>query len=117
MGAPQLDAAVLSSLRKSELKGRARPDTARGPNPSTVSFDDRTADRESHAHAIRLCRVEGVEQAVDALEAQSRAGITHRDEHPARWIILRPDHQFARSLADAAHRFDSVDDQVQDHLL
>ena len=33
-----------------------------GPYPSPVSFDDRTADRESHAHAAGLGRVECVER-------------------------------------------------------
>lgn len=39
----------------------------------------------------------------------------HRDEDPAR-IYPGADQQLSRSLADAARRFDGVDDQVKDHL-
>src|SRR6266702_1467716 len=89
----------------------------RSPNLSAVSFDDRAADRESHAHPAELGRVEGVEQPVDGLTAQSRAGIPDPDEQAARCILLRRDEQLSRSLGDAAHRFDGVHDQVEDHLL
>ena len=36
---------TLSPYRQGELNGRARADIARGPYPSPVGFDDRTADR------------------------------------------------------------------------
>src|SRR5256884_2873478 len=99
------------------MHGGARACSASGTYLSPVRFDDRTADRESHAHAARLGGVEGVEQAVHTLRVQARAGILHSDEHPARGVWPGADAQLARPLADTAHRFDSVEDHVQDHLL
>ncbi len=44
-----------------ELEGGAVRRTRRRPDPSAVSLDDGTADRESHTHAGRLGREEGFE--------------------------------------------------------
>src|SRR5262249_52134256 len=106
-----------SPSRQGELHGGARASRASSPYLSPVRFDDRTTDRESHAHAPGLGGVEGVEQAVHTLQGQARAGILHGDEHPARGVWPGADAQLARSLADAAQRFDGVEDQVQEHLL
>jgi hypothetical protein len=38
-----------------------------------MSFDDRAADRKSHAHAARFGRVEWIEQAVETLRFKSGA--------------------------------------------
>src|ERR1700730_6773769 len=65
------------SHRQRKLNGHAGARSARGPYPSPVSFDDRTADRQPHAHAAGLGRVEWVEEAVKTLRAQFRAGILH----------------------------------------
>ena len=40
-----------------------------------------------------------------------------RDEHGVRAISPGPDQQLSLSSAAAVHRFDSVEDQVEDHLL
>jgi hypothetical protein len=44
-------------------------------------LDDRPADRQPHAHAVRLRREEGVEQPVDIFWLDSDAGILDRNEH------------------------------------
>src|SRR6266481_264547 len=51
------------------------------PQPSAVGLDDRAADREAHAHALGLGRVEWLEQTREALRAQPRAGVPHPDAH------------------------------------
>src|SRR2546427_13198048 len=71
-----------SPSRQGELHGGARAGSASGPYLSPVRFDDRTADRESHAHAAGLGGVEGVEQAVHTLRVQARARILHGDVLP-----------------------------------
>ena len=81
-----------------------------------MSLDDRTADRKSHTHPVGLGGVERVEQALTILRAQPRAGVSHGDEDPTR-ILHGADEKLSRPVTDAAHRFDSVDDQVEDHLL
>src|SRR3984893_772022 len=104
-------------LMHGELTYRA-PGSIRGrPHSSAVRFGDRTTDRQSHAHASRLGRVKRIEQVIEALRFQSRARIAYGDEHAVRRVQTRVDQQLARSLADLAHRFDGVHDQVQDHLL
>src|SRR5712672_2836597 len=53
---------------------------ARGrPQPPTMGFDNRPADREAHAHAVGLRRVEGFKETRQALRAQPMAGIPQRD--------------------------------------
>src|SRR5580693_2759748 len=51
------------------------------PQPSAVGLDDRVADRQAHAHALGLGRVEWLEQAREALRAQPWAGVPHPDAH------------------------------------
>jgi hypothetical protein len=40
------------------------------PQPPTMGFDNRAADREAHAHAVGLRRVEGFKETREALRAQ-----------------------------------------------
>src|SRR5215471_11187180 len=89
----------------------------RDPEPSPVSLNDRTADRQAHTHALRLGRVEGFKQAWEARRRQPRPGIPHGDAHAFRLVGFRADLQFARAVTVAAHRLDGVDDQVDHHLL
>ena len=49
-----------------------------------MGFDNRAADREAHAHAVGLRRVEGFKETRQALRAQPMAGIPHRDAHALR---------------------------------
>src|SRR5882672_7557346 len=51
------------------------------PQPPTMGFDNRAADREAHAHAVGLRRVEGFKETREAFRAQPRAGVPHRDAH------------------------------------
>ena len=47
-----------------EVERRAAPAVAVGPNPAALRFDDRLADRQAHAAALRLRRKECVEYLV-----------------------------------------------------
>src|SRR6266850_7654289 len=53
--------------RQGELKRGTVGYVCRGPQPAAVSFDDRTANRESHTHAAGFGGEEGVEQPVSVL--------------------------------------------------
>src|SRR5882724_9659711 len=57
---------------------------SRRPQPPAMGFDNRAADREAHAHAVGLRRVEGVENVFESLRRQSRTRISHPYEHAAR---------------------------------
>src|SRR4029077_5794393 len=54
------------------------------PQPPAMGFDNRAADREAHAHAVGLRRVEGFKETRQALRAQPMAGIPHRDAYALR---------------------------------
>src|SRR5271154_7454066 len=100
-----------------KLKGGA-PRLAPGrPQPPTMRFDNRAADREAHAHAVGLRRVEGFKETRQALRAQPMAGIPHRDAYALRLDTHGADVYFAVAVLNATHRLDGVDDQVQHHLL
>src|SRR5260370_18478063 len=72
---------------QTELKGRARPGVRRGPQPSAVSFDDRTADRQTHTHAARLGGEEGVEHPVRIVGADPGTGVLHRQKHLVAFVL------------------------------
>jgi hypothetical protein len=82
-----------------------------------MGFDDRAADREAHAHAVGLRRLEGFKQTRQALRAQPVAGIPHCDAHALRLDTHGADVYFAVAVLNATHRLDGIDDQVQHHLL
>ena len=82
-----------------------------------MSFNNRTADRQPHSQAAKLGRVEGLEQPVDALGSLSRARVAHRDEHPFRVGFRGADEQIPGPFAHSAHCLNSVDQQVENHLL
>src|SRR5215470_8064807 len=67
-----------------EVESGTGTDIVRGPYPSPVSFDYRTADRKPHAHATGLGGVERVEQTVKILYVKSRPRILYGDEHARR---------------------------------
>src|SRR5438132_2091552 len=51
------------------------------PQPPTMGFDNRAADREAHAHAVGLPLVEGLEDVLKSRRCQSGTRISHCDEH------------------------------------
>ena len=107
----------LGISRQRKLK-RCPGTVVRGrPQPSAVGLDNRAADRQPHAHALRLGCIEGGEEMVETLRIQPRARISHCDQHALRFIFPRADQQLSRPLADSTHGFDGVDDQIENHLL
>ena len=56
---------------------------------AAMSPDDRLADPEPHAHAIRLRREEGVENAIGRSRVEARASVFDGDEHARRFDGLR----------------------------
>jgi hypothetical protein len=62
--------------RQGELKRGTVGYACRGPQPATVGFNDRTADRESHDHAAGFNGEEGVEQPVPFRSGNVRRNIS-----------------------------------------
>src|SRR6516164_5192100 len=67
--------------RQREPKDRASGRIGHRPEPSSVSFDNRTADRQPHAHALWLGRIEGVEKTVKTFWIDTWARISHRNHY------------------------------------
>src|SRR6202140_5126605 len=103
--------------RQGELKRGTVGYVCRGPQPATVGFDDRTADREPHTHAAGFGGEEGVEQPVRIFCGDPDAAIGHTYKHLLRIVLAGSDRQFARPIRDRLHGFNAVHHQVDDHLL
>jgi hypothetical protein len=56
-----------------------------------MGFDNRAADREAHAHAVGLCRIEWLEETLEVLLTQPWAGVPHREAHAFRLSVLGGD--------------------------
>src|SRR5262249_35535655 len=69
------------------------------------------------ADTLRLGRVERFEQPIRLARVDTRSGVAHLDADRARTLPRGDDGEPARALRERAHRLDSVDDQVDDHLL
>ena len=102
---------------QSELKGRARPGIISRRHPSSMRLYDRTADRQSHAHAAGFGCEEGVEQPVRVLGGDPDAAVFHGYKSFAAFVLVRSDYKLARPGCDRLHRFDAVHYQIDDHLL
>src|ERR1700730_5002828 len=89
---------ILPMQRQDELKRRTAPLVAGNRQPSLVSFHDRTANRESHAHAAGFGGEEGAEHAVRILAGDPDAAIRDSQKHPTLVVLARPYHQFARPI-------------------
>src|SRR5260370_35477403 len=108
--------AALPICRNRELKGPPGADPGTSPHPSAVRFDDRAADRESHAQAVRLGRVEGAEKPVCILR-DTDADVLDHYQHPVRLVWLRAHDEHAIAVADRRHGLHSIDSEIDDHLL
>src|ERR1700752_4355765 len=73
------------------------------------------ADRQTHAHAVGLCRVKWLEQMWPLLRSYPWARVPHRNAHFLS-VVLGADMKCAFTF-DLAHCLDGVDDQVDHYLL
>ncbi len=92
---------------------------AAGPQPSSVSLSDGTADRQPHPQAIPLGREEGIEKPLE-VRRRPDTRVLYADEDAGGGFPLATharDDQPARARRHLRHRLDPVHDQVQDELL
>jgi hypothetical protein len=80
-------------------------------------FDDRTADRESHAHAAGFGGEKGVEQLVRVFGGDPDTTVLHSYQYLTCFMLVRSDHQLALPIRDRLHRFNAIDHQIDEHLL
>src|SRR5215469_714497 len=128
--------------RQHELKDGALGRICRGPEPPSVSFDDRTADRQPHTQPFGLGRMEGFEKSIETLGIQPRARIPDCNQYvgplslgrvlmreraslqftgqegawstrPELTNFLGAYPELSRTLASASHGFDGVDQEIE----
>jgi len=67
-----------------------------------MSLDNRTADRQAHAHAIRLRREEGIEQLTGVRRVDANTAIPDLNQYLSGVVRLGADQKFTgRSLTTA----------------
>src|SRR5262249_11398749 len=99
-----------------EVEDRAMRRIRGGPEPAAVRFDDRAADRQSHAHAAGLRGEEGLEYSVHTVRVDPGAAVLHRYEHLI-GFALRSDQQLPRPVGDGCHRVHPVDRWLDHYLV
>src|SRR5215471_16694292 len=82
-----------------------------------MGLDNRAADRQAHTQPVRLGRIEGIEDMVEALRVQPRTRILHRDYDALCPIGAGSNQQLAWTLVSSTHRFDGVYHQIENYLL
>ena len=98
--------------REGELEGCAVGQVGVGYQPAFVGFDDRTADRKSHAHATGFCSEEGFEHVSRIVGGESDAAVRYPNVHLVRLLAARSDRQFARAIRERMHCFNAIHDQI-----
>jgi hypothetical protein len=82
-----------------------------------VALDNRPADRQTDAHAVRLGRVERFEQFLDGRRIDACSGVAYLQPDGAIALEFRPHQEGSGPVFDAVHRVSRVEEQVQDDLL
>src|SRR5262249_39027988 len=84
---------------------------------AAVGFDDRAADRQSHAHAVGFGGEECVEDAVDILRADPCPRVFDRYGDTIRLVDFRLQPQHPGTIHHRAHRINGIADKIQNDLL
>src|SRR5581483_3984070 len=85
--------------------------------PTAMRFDDRPADRESHADSVRLRREERIENFIEGFWSDAGAAVFDRYKEFVRSLLARPDHYFFPWSRPFAERVHCVHHQIQNYLL
>ncbi len=76
-----------------------------------------TANGESHTHAAGLRGVERLKDPSHRVRVKTCPRVCNRYLHLVRFNSPGGDHQFSPPLIYTAHRFHTIHDEVQPHLL
>ena len=76
-------------LQKRKLKRRAGTIIRYGPQLPAVVLNNRSADRQSHTHALRLGGVESIEDLIEIPWVDPDPGVLHGEEHVDRILAQR----------------------------
>jgi hypothetical protein len=82
-----------------------------------MRFNGGTADCQSHAHSAGLGGKKWLEKLVHLPGVDAHTRVLHGDYDLIRTLSLGCDNQLPLRLASGAYRFDSIQDEVENHLL
>jgi hypothetical protein len=82
-----------------------------------MGFDNRAADRQTHAHATGLCRVEWFKETRQSFRAQPGAGVLHPEAHLVRFRLAGSDENLSGAISNYTHCLDGVENEIEDDLL
>jgi hypothetical protein len=99
--------------REDRTTGLARLD----PQAPAMCFDNRAANGQADAQPAGLCAVKGIEHPIEIRGIQAWPAISNRNEDSFGVGSVGANSQLPLFLPQAAHGFDCVRDEVQDHLL
>src|SRR5271156_2001029 len=102
--------------RQHKLERRPAPGILNRLQMTAVRLDDRSHDRQAHAHAGGLGGKERVEQPRHNFRIDSLTGIADRNAQAPRFTSASAQNHFARSIVDGADRIERIIDQVQHGL-
>src|SRR5437870_13130733 len=92
---------VVARLRNQQMEGQPMIRVAAGPQPSSVSLSDGTADRQAHPQTIPLGREERIEELLEVIRRSADTGVPHGDEDARAAVLslttLAEDEQPARA--------------------
>src|SRR5262252_8368210 len=100
----------LGGRRQSKVKDCAAAGVGSSPEAPTMGFDDRPADRQSHACSVGFRGEERIENLVP-LGWQPHSGIAHTNLYFPGAVSLRSERELAAAL-HPPHRFNAVEDKV-----
>src|ERR1700729_2666261 len=84
------------------------------PKPPTMGFDNRAADRETHARPAGLRRVEWFKEARQSFRAQPGARVSHPEAHRVRFRLADSDEQLLGAVSNRTHCLDGVENEIED---
>jgi hypothetical protein len=82
-----------------------------------MGFDNRAADREAHAHAVGLRRIEWCKETRQSFRAQPGAGVSHPEAHRVRFRLAGSDEHLSGAVGNPIHCLDGVENEIEDDLL
>src|SRR5580698_11050763 len=94
---------------KAQVKSCTAPAGGLGPQSATMRLNNRPADAQTHAGAVRFRRKERIENLFRELRRKPWTGIADRNKNLVALRSLRHDDQFSCPFS-FLHRFDAVDD-------
>ncbi len=82
-----------------------------------MGFDNGTANRQPHAHAVLLSGKEGIEQSIHLLGPDAYPGVPDCHQNLVCSVGSRPDPELAGIRRNSRHRLDAVHNKVDEDLL